>query len=450
MKIKVRSIFSKIVLWFVTTLTLSLFGYVGASLLVSSRVSGRDSFVTGLNAFLLYEARNAFEEGGATQLGEYLKRLDSYTEVAHFLTNSQGIDLVSGEDRSTLIARRESRSPLYRHWPFPIRDGSRICVRDSDDRHYRLLAVFPPGFDTWNSFWYFLLIPVLIAGLCYALAVHLASPLLNLRKVMEKFGRGDLAIRFHSSRHDEIGDLAQAFNHMADQIVTLLSAERQLLQDVSHELRSPLARLGFAVELARSSPDRDAGLSRIRKEADRLSHMVDELLHLTRAEADSAAASLEPIALDLLLKDLVNDCGIEAAAQQCRLELRIDQTLVVTIDRELIRRACENVLRNAIRHAPPGSSVDIDLASQNGQAIITFRDHGPGVPHESLTEIFKPLYRVEDDRGRPSSGMGLGLAIARRAVELHRGSISASNASDGLIVVIELPLDGPDSGKTEA
>ena len=121
------------------------------------------------------------------------------------------------------------------------------------------------------------------------LAVHLASPLRNLRRVVERFGRGELGIRFHLARQDEIGELARAFNRMADHITTLLSAERRLLQDVSHELRSPLARLGFAVELAKTSTDRDAALTRIRKEADRLNQLVDELLQLTRAEGDPAA-----------------------------------------------------------------------------------------------------------------------------------------------------------------
>ncbi len=135
----------------------------------------------------------------------------------------------------------------------------------------------------------------MIGVLCYLLAVHLASPLRNLRRVVERFGRGELGIRFHLARQDEIGELARAFNRMADHITTLLSAERRLLQDVSHELRSPLARLGFAVELAKTSNDREAALTRIRKEADRLNQLVDELLQLTRAEGDPAARNIEEI-----------------------------------------------------------------------------------------------------------------------------------------------------------
>ena len=147
-----------------------------------------------------------------------------------------------------------------------------------------MITVLParPHFSMLDSLSYFLWLPLLIGALCYMLAIHLASPLRGLRRALEKFGRGDLSIRYHLTRRDEIGELAQAFNRMADQITTLLTAERRLLQDVSHELRSPLARLGFAIELAKTSPDREAALARIRKEGDRLSNLVDELLQLTR------------------------------------------------------------------------------------------------------------------------------------------------------------------------
>jgi two-component system sensor histidine kinase CpxA len=287
---------------------------------------------------------------------------------------------------------------------------------------------------------YFLWLPLLIAVLCYLLAVHLASPLRSLRRVLEKFGRGDLSVRYHLSRRDEIGELAQAFNRMADQIATLLVAERRLLQDVSHELRSPLARLGFAVELARTSPDRETALRRIHKEADRLNHLVEELLQLTRAEGDPGARNLEDVDLAILIQELIADCTLEADAQGCRLVQSGEPSLVVTGDQELFRRAFENVLRNAVRHTPAGTVVDVGLAQHERHAVVTIRDHGSGVPRDALNEIFKPFYRVEGDRDRSSGGVGLGLAIARRAIELHQGTVTAFNADPGLIVAIELPL----------
>jgi signal transduction histidine kinase len=318
-----------------------------------------------------------------------------------------------------------------------------VRVRISDDRRYRLINLLPPPqrLGPWDALRYFLWLPLLISALCYLLAVHFASPLRNLRRVVERFGRGELGIRFHLARQDEIGELARAFNRMADQITTLLSAERRLLQDVSHELRSPLARLGFAIELAKTSNDREGALTRIRKEGDRLNQLVDELLQLTRAEGDPAARDIEEIALADLLEDLVVDCDVEADAQGCRLVSRIDHTVILNGDRELLRRACENVLRNAIRHAPAASTVDVSLSVNDDLATITIRDEGPGVPPDALAEIFKPFYRVDKARDRTSGGMGLGLAIACRAVELHRGRMTARNANPGLIVEIELPVD---------
>jgi signal transduction histidine kinase len=443
MKFRIRSIFTKIVVWFVATVALSLVGLMGTSLIISARLTGRDTIGFRVTTLFLDDARRAYEEGGSAQLQSYLKRLDDYSESQYFLTNGRGIDLVTGEDRSDL---RRARIPVVRRFlPAWLRNPGNpiVRVRMSDDRRYRLINLLtpPPRLGPWDALRYFLWLPLLIGALCYLLAVHLASPLRNLRRVVERFGRGELGIRFHLARQDEIGELARAFNRMADQITTLLSAERRLLQDVSHELRSPLARLGFAIEVAKTSNDREAALTRIRKEGDRLNQLVDELLQLTRAESDPTARDIEEIALADLLEDLVVDGHVEAEAQGCRLVSRIDQSVTLNGDRELLRRACENVLRNAIRHAPPASAVEISLSVNDDLATIAIRDEGPGVPPDALAEIFKPFYRVDKARDRTSGGMGLGLAIASRAVELHRGRMTARNANPGLIVEIELPVD---------
>ncbi len=451
MKFRVRSIFSKIVLWFTATFVLSLVGYVATSMVLSARLAEREPLLSRLGALLADDAVRAYDDGGPTALAEYLARLDSYSECQHFLVDAGGRDLVSGADRASLLARRSARLRSRRAWPNPMRmvwwSGSArpwILVHRASDRHHRLITVMPTRtrFGILDSLAYFFWLPLLIGGLCYMLAIHLASPLRNLRRALERFGRGDLGVRYHLSRRDEIGDLARAFNRMADQVHTLLLAERRLLQDVSHELRSPLARLGFAVELARTSPDREAALGRIHKEADRLNHLVDELLQLTRAEGDPGARNVEAVDLGGLLHELVADCALEADARPCGLELSGERSALVEGDQELLRRAGENVLRNAIRHAPAGSVVEVVLTRQGDRAEIAIRDRGPGVPREALAEIFEPFFRVEGDRDRSSGGVGLGLAIARRAVELHGGRVSAFNANPGLVVTIELPCRG--------
>jgi signal transduction histidine kinase len=258
--------------------------------------------------------------------------------------------------------------------------------------------------------------------------------------VVDCFGHGDFSARAPANRKDELGELARSFNEMAGRIQTLLAAERRLLLDISHELRSPLARLGVAVELARSGEDREHMLDRIQKEADRLNELVGELLQVTRVEADPSMQKTDTVHLDELLADLVYDSLLEAKTKDCTLLLKAPVGAVVTGDEELIRRALENVIRNAIRYAPRGTAVDIELAKFHNAAWVSVRDYGPGVPDDALSRIFDPFYRVDSDRNRASGGLGLGLAIARRSVQLHKGKLSAQNAHPGLLVTMEFPL----------
>jgi two-component system sensor histidine kinase CpxA len=246
----------------------------------------------------------------------------------------------------------------------------------------------------------------------------------------------------NSRRRDEVGRLARAFDEMANRIQTLLAAERRLLLDISHELRSPLARLSVATELARSesAAEREQALNRIEKEADRLNALVGELLQVTRAEGDPTSRRVEAVRVDELLANVVEDCSVEAGARGSRIVLAPPPAVTVPGDPELIRRAIENVLRNAIRHAPKDSAVEVQLENGGGQAQIRIRDYGPGIAQEHLSRIFDPFYRVESDRNRASGGVGLGLAIARRAVELHKGQIFARNSDPGLLMEIDLPV----------
>ena len=275
--------------------------------------------------------------------------------------------------------------------------------------------------------------------LCYLLAFYLTKPVRQLQRAVESFGHGDLTARAASRRRDELGDLARTFDRMADRIQTLLDAERRLLLDISHEIRSPLARLRVAVELARSGADREAALDRIEKEAERLNGLVTGLLQVTRAEGDPETLRSEPVRLEQLLEEIVDDASLEAGARGCAVRLVEAQPAVVEGDAELLRRAMENVIRNAVRHAPQGTVVEAGLHAAEGRATVRIRDYGPGVPEEALPRLFDAFYRVETDRNRASGGAGLGLSIARRAIELHHGAIRARNAEPGLGVEIELP-----------
>lgn len=430
-----RSLFSSILVWIVITVALCVTGLMATSELISARLPHRVDFIARTQQLQLEGAIQAYELGGPPRLAAYLRRIDDLYRARHLLVDRRGVNLASGADQSELV-RRADLSP----WSARKSGGRMLLSRISQDRAHRLLILTPPLFGPLQFLPYYLWTLLVLPLLGYLLAAHLARPLRSLRQAVEQFGRGELATRFHSNVRGEIGRLGRAFNEMARQIETLLAAERRLLQDVSHELRSPLTRLVFTLELARTAGDRDAALARARKEADRLGALIGELLQLTRAEGDPAARVLEPVCLNTVLNELVCDCALEAEARQVALRLRAEESLSVDGDPELIRRAVENALRNAIRHAPQASAVEIGLCRADGSVRIEVRDHGPGVPDSHLEALFKPFFRVENDRARESGGVGLGLAIARRAVELHRGTIRAENVDPGLSVVIELPL----------
>jgi two-component system sensor histidine kinase CpxA len=181
-------------------------------------------------------------------------------------------------------------------------------------------------------------------------------------------------------------------------------------------------------------------LDRIQKEADRLNSLIKQMLEVTRTEREPSRMKTAHLRLDELVEELVDDCSIEARGHGCALDLKSAGAVQIDGDGELLRRAIENVMRNAIRYAPADSKVEVGLENGGGWAKIRVRDYGPGVPEEALPRLFDPFYRVEEDRDRRSGGVGLGLSIARRAVELHKGKLRASNASPGLLVEIELPV----------
>ena len=431
-----RSLFAKILLWFWCTVAITLVGSAFLSELgLNPGAAEEETPAARLVAFTLEEARAAYETGGRPALQIFMDNLHRIYDAQGILTDESGRDVLTNQDRSDLVRSARTRPA------FPVfRAGNSTVARAADDGRYWFFFIVPRarvgiGFLTPDH--------VFMMGaavlLCYWLAFHLTRPVRRLQKALERFGKGDLSARVNSTRRDELGQLAGAFDRMAGRIETLLAAERRLLLDISHELRSPLARLGVAVELARSGDDRNAALNRIQKESDRLNALVGQLLQVTRAEGDPSSLRRHPVRLDELVEQLVNDSGIEAAAHDCAVTYEKREPVTVEGDPELLRRAVENVIRNAIRYAPPQSVVDVSLARNNGKAVVDIRDRGPGVPDDALPRLFDAFYRVDSDRNRSSGGIGLGLSIARRAIELHKGSIRARNAQPGLEVIMELP-----------
>ena len=291
----------------------------------------------------------------------------------------------------------------------------------------------------------------LAAGvLCFWLARTLTAPVTALRGTVRRLADGDLGARVTPAvgrRRDEIGDLGRDFDAMAGRLEALLAAQQRLVRDVSHELRSPLARLRVALELARQGSGDSArrALDRIEDEADRLNDMIEQLLTLSRLEAGSR--DVERVRFDAagVVAEVVDDASFEAAARDCTVRLDVAGPCELVGSPALLRSAVENVLRNAVLYTAANSEIEVALAiggsADARRAAIRVRDHGPGVPEELLRDVFRPFFRVDDDRARATGGSGLGLAIAARAVELHGGTIAASNApAGGLEVTISLPL----------
>ncbi len=427
-----RSLFAKILVWFVASIFTVFTAIVITTALNANDPNARQAPISLFLTFLVRQARYDWETGGPEKLKELLARVEGVLGSQVTVTDSAGRDLLTGEAKPDLV--REGKARAER--PLSRLDSSTFARASSDGQYW----VFLRGANNSRLLWYTqpetLWVWALVMALVWALAHHLASPVRKMQKTLERFGDGDLHTRADTSRKDEIGQLAQSFNRMADRIETLLTSERRLLMDVSHELRSPLARLGVAVELARAGDAKS--LDRIQKEADRLNALVGELLLVTRSEGDPAKRKLEPVRLDLLLRSLVEDCGIEAASKGCRITAPELPAVTIDGDEELLRRAFENVIRNAIRYAPPDTAVEV-RAAQGERLRVNVRDSGPGVPGEALPRLFDPFYRVGEDRSRNSGGVGLGLSIARRAIELHGGTVRARNASPGLEVEFELP-----------
>ena len=294
-----------------------------------------------------------------------------------------------------------------------------------------------------------LLLGGLLGSLAFSalLAWSFSRPIRNLRWALAQFEQGRLDTRvlpLMGRRRDEISDLGADFDRMAGQIEALVGAQKRLLHDVSHELRSPLARLQVAVGLARQQPDKLADyLERIERESQRLDRLVGEVLTLARLESGMVQGRREDIDLGDLLADVVEDARFEAEAKGRRIEL-VNAT--EGRDRlhgqpELLHRAIENVIRNALHHTPEGSSVEVSLHEGGRGLLLTVEDHGPGVPEAELATIFEPFRRGAHEQ--EANGYGLGLAIARRAIEAHGGAIQAGNRPEGgLRVTIDLPGSG--------
>ena len=290
----------------------------------------------------------------------------------------------------------------------------------------------------------------LLASLLFAalLARYFSRPIRVLRAAMETSATGDLNARAGASmgsRQDELAELGHAFDRMADKIAVLLDAQRRLLHDVSHELRSPLARLQASIGLMRQDPKTTAAaLERIESESMRMERMIGELLTLSRLEADATGREPEVVSVNELLAALVHDADLEADARLVTLQLELGADRQVLGDPELLHRALDNVIRNAIKYGPANQAIEVNvkLDEPSQRYVCTVSDRGPGGPADMLDAIFEPFVRVQGNEA--VRGVGLGLALAKRTMAAHGGSVQATlREGGGLVVTLTLPLRPP-------
>ncbi len=282
---------------------------------------------------------------------------------------------------------------------------------------------------------------VLIAAL---LAWYFARPISSLKRAFEDLAGGKLGTRIGAAmneRHDELADLGSDFDRMAERMQGLLDGQRRLLHDVSHEIRSPLARLQAVAGLMRQQPEKTSEyLERIERDTARIDALVGELLTLARLDAGTLGKARAEVDLAALLEQIAEDAEIEAQAKGCELKLECPPALSVQGDQELLGRAIENLVRNAIRYSPSGSPIGLAAGVDESapEIWIGVRDAGPGVAESELQAIFEPFYRARNNSS--NDGYGLGLAIAQRIATAHGGSIFARNRPQGgLEVTLRLP-----------
>jgi two-component system sensor histidine kinase CpxA len=450
-----KSLFLKIFLSFWMAFALFLVLAILVTLVLRPRSSSWESLLTTA----LNDSVNSYEQGGAGALRDYLNNLEHAQHVRVFLFN-ENLDELSRRGAPDWAVRVARGGPRVSHEGF-IFPAPPPVLRDfrasSDGTHrYTLVLAPPPGprlfLGPRGLPFPGLIIAVISSGLvCYVLAWFLTMPITRLRAATRQLAAGDLTARAGAPnirRRDEVAGLMRDFDTMAERLETLVKAQSRLLNDISHELRSPLARLNVALGLARqrSGPESAAMLERIELEAGRLNELIGRLLTLARMEGGEQRVPSTPVSLDEVVLNVAEDAEFEAQARHCHVRSQIPSgSWAVRGDASLLHSAVENVVRNAIRYTREGSTVEIHLekleSAASPEAVVRVTDCGSGVPSDALEKLFQPFYRLDDARGRQTGGVGLGLAITERAVRFHGGRVAATNrAEGGLMVEIHLPL----------
>jgi two-component system, OmpR family, sensor histidine kinase CpxA len=453
-----KSLFLKIFLWFWTA-----FVIVGMTLVVVVAVTRSNAtMLAGLSVYLPFEARQAtyiYERDGKSALQRHFDHLSEMGLAKPYLLDENWNDVLGRRPPAQAVEfAKAARSDAalvskFKGWKAVAAQQ----VVGEGGHKYTILAIMsrPPVVGVIKDLGYKTLLgllAVLLVGapFCFLLACHIVNPIVRLSEAAGRIADGWLDTRSGQNirlRGDEIGRLGVSFDRMAERIESLVHGQQRLFGDISHELRSPLARLSVAEGLLRQCPpeERAEYLDRIASEVEHLDQLIGQLLTLARIDSGADSSRKERVELSSLIQEVAVDGNFEAQAKCCAVRVDSENLCTTTGAREQLRRAIENVVRNAIRYTRPSTDVEITIREQRAsalsRAVIQIRDHGPGVSSEHLEKIFLPFYRIPTMNGEPTSGAGLGLAITDRIVRMYGGNVSAANALDGgLIVNLELSL----------
>ncbi len=405
------------------------------------------NYITTRQGPLGQEAADVLSAEGKAGLQRWLRSQAVPRDVTVFVLDSDSHDILDREIpseyedfvRASVVGPPEISAGNYR----PVRLAPQLI--GPDGAVYAFL-VLPSAIKLWGSaataLGLILVAMLVIASVAGLIARTVGRPVGELQAAVRELARGRIETRVPAAlaaRRDEIGALAADFNSMAKQFQVLLADRQQLMAELSHELRSPLARLQAAIALAGQRPGASpAELERMEREIRRMDQVIGDLLRFSRLGTPASIAQ-RLIRLDHLITELGRDEELEAGARQCQIRITAAHELLVVGDPELLRSGFENILRNAIRYSPPGTSVDMAAARAGDEIEVTIADRGPGVSRELLTRIFEPYFRVPGTADS-TEGTGLGLAIARRVFEAHGGNVRAApRKGGGLDMTVTLP-----------
>jgi two-component system, OmpR family, sensor histidine kinase CpxA len=450
----VRSIFFKIFVSY--WLALALFVVLAVLTTLALRPPREGATAEAQQAKILNDAVLAFLDGGQEEARRYLRTVHDNQQIRGYLYDEYGHELTGRKPPEWIDGVFSGKVHTIDTFWGRLGPGQflRTTMKTADGHTFVLVIELPPEhifFGPHGIPALGLLIAVVSSGLvCFVLARYLTSPVMRLRAATQRLADGDLKARAgvpNSRSHDEMSELLRDFDRMAERLENLVNAQSHLLNDISHELRSPLARLNVALELARkrSGVEAHSALERIDLESNRLNQLIGRLLTIARLESGTELRR-SPVPLSEIVSEISKDAAFEAQYRNCVVDCVIADECTVLGDPSLLHSAIENVVRNATRYTAEGTDVQVRLGQEQGpagpEASVRVTDSGPGVPEDALKKLFRPFYRIDDARGRGTGGVGLGLAITERAVRLHGGSVRAVNRPQGgLMVEIRLPLE---------